>query len=60
LLALVSRAAADEDAEAVVAKQAAVAVPDDPPTKEESAPARKTKADGKPMPPDTRQQGSLF
>ena len=60
LLVLVSRAAADEDAEAVVAKQAAVAVPDDPPTKEESAPARKTKADGKPMPPDTRQQGSLF
>ena len=60
LLALVSRAAADEDAEAVVVQKAVAAVPDDPPTKEESAPARKTKADSKPMPPDTRQQGNLF
>ena len=60
LLALVSRAAADDDADAVVVQKAVAAVPDDPPTKEERAPARKTKADSKPMPPDTRQQGSLF
>lgn len=60
LLALVSRAVPPEDTKGVVLETAAPSAPDEKPVRSEVAPADSEKVASQPVPPDTRQQGSLF
>lgn len=60
LLALVSRAGPREDTKGVAVKTDVASAPDEKPVRREAASTKSEKVASPPVPPDTRQQGSLF